>query len=127
MATPRRRADPVEVVAHRGASADESEHTMAAYGHAIRLGADAVECDVRMTRDGVLVRVHDRRIDRTSTGGRLSIAPSSGRRPVSGFGAALPTVPLQIRQVQRQGRPTARSTTIQSPLRSPGGSPPASP
>ncbi len=68
MATPHRRADPVEVVAHRGASSDESEHTMAAYRHAIRLGADAVECDVRMTRDGVLVCVHDRRIDRTSTG-----------------------------------------------------------
>jgi glycerophosphoryl diester phosphodiesterase len=58
----------VEVVAHRGASADEPEHTLAAYRHAVRLGADAVECDVRMTRDGVLVCVHDRRVDRTSTG-----------------------------------------------------------
>ncbi|MEX5717368.1 glycerophosphodiester phosphodiesterase [Geodermatophilus maliterrae] len=58
----------VEVVAHRGASADEPEHTLAAYRHAVRLGADAVECDVRMTRDGELVCVHDRRVDRTSTG-----------------------------------------------------------
>ncbi|WP_232807220.1 glycerophosphodiester phosphodiesterase [Geodermatophilus chilensis] len=58
----------VEVVAHRGASADEPEHTLAAYRYAARLGADAVECDVRMTRDGALVCVHDRRIDRTSTG-----------------------------------------------------------
>jgi glycerophosphoryl diester phosphodiesterase len=58
----------VEVVAHRGASADEPEHTLAAYRYAVRLGADAVECDVRMTRDGALVCVHDRRIDRTSTG-----------------------------------------------------------
>jgi glycerophosphoryl diester phosphodiesterase len=58
----------VEVVAHRGASADEPEHTLAAYRHAVRLGADAVECDVRLTRDGVLVCVHDRRVDRTSTG-----------------------------------------------------------
>ncbi len=58
----------VEVVAHRGASADEPEHTLAAYRHAVRLGADAVECDVRMTRDGALVCVHDRRINRTSTG-----------------------------------------------------------
>ena len=58
----------VEVVGHRGASADAPEHTLAAYEDAVRIGADAVECDVRMTRDGVLVCVHDRRIDRTSTG-----------------------------------------------------------
>ncbi|MGY1716115.1 glycerophosphodiester phosphodiesterase [Geodermatophilus sp. SYSU D01106] len=58
----------VEVVAHRGASATAPEHTLAAYRQAVALGADAVECDVRMTRDGVLVCVHDRRIHRTSTG-----------------------------------------------------------
>jgi glycerophosphoryl diester phosphodiesterase len=55
-------------VAHRGASADEAEHTLAAYHRAIDDGADALECDVRLTRDGVLVCVHDRRIDRTSSG-----------------------------------------------------------
>jgi glycerophosphoryl diester phosphodiesterase len=58
----------VEVVAHRGASADAPEHTLAAYRQAVRLGADAVECDVRMTGDGVLVCVHDRRVDRASSG-----------------------------------------------------------
>jgi glycerophosphoryl diester phosphodiesterase len=58
----------VEVVAHRGVSAEAPEHTLAAYQQALALGADAVECDVRMTRDGVLVCVHDRRINRTSTG-----------------------------------------------------------
>jgi glycerophosphoryl diester phosphodiesterase len=57
-----------EVVAHRGASADAPEHTMAAYRRAAELGADAVECDVRMTRDGVLVCVHDRQIANTSNG-----------------------------------------------------------
>jgi glycerophosphoryl diester phosphodiesterase len=63
-----RRRPEVEVVAHRGASAVAPEHTLAAYRQALALGADAVECDVRMTRDGVLVCVHDRRIHRTSTG-----------------------------------------------------------
>ena len=58
----------IEVVAHRGVSAEAPEHTLAAYQQAVALGADAVECDVRMTRDGVLVCVHDRRIHRTSTG-----------------------------------------------------------
>lgn len=44
------------------------EHTLAAYRKAIEDGADALECDVRLTSDGVLVCVHDRRIDRTSDG-----------------------------------------------------------
>lgn len=57
-----------QVVAHRGASEDEAEHTLAAYKRAIEDGADALECDVRLTRDGVLVCVHDRRVDRTSSG-----------------------------------------------------------
>jgi len=56
------------VVAHRGASAERPEHTLAAYGLALQQGADGVECDVRLSRDGHLVCVHDRRIDRTSTG-----------------------------------------------------------
>ncbi|HVE99406.1 MAG TPA: glycerophosphodiester phosphodiesterase family protein [Mycobacteriales bacterium] len=57
-----------QVVAHRGSSHDVAEHTLAAYERAIAEGADALECDVRLTRDGVLVCVHDRRIDRTSNG-----------------------------------------------------------
>jgi glycerophosphoryl diester phosphodiesterase len=56
------------VVAHRGASAVEAEHTLAAYRRALDDGADGVECDVRLTADGVLVCVHDRRVDRTSSG-----------------------------------------------------------
>ena len=56
------------VVAHRGASADRPEHTLAAYQLALDEGADGVECDVRLTRDGHLVCLHDRRVDRTSSG-----------------------------------------------------------
>ena len=56
------------VVAHRGASAERPEHTLAAYELALQEGADGVECDVRLTRDGHLVCVHDRRVDRTSSG-----------------------------------------------------------
>jgi glycerophosphoryl diester phosphodiesterase len=58
----------LEVVAHRGATAEAAEHTLAAYRQAAAVGADAVECDVRLTRDGVLVCVHDRQIRRTSNG-----------------------------------------------------------
>ncbi len=73
--TPARPSRRPQVVAHRGGSAVEPEHTLAAYRGAIEDGADALECDVRLTRDGHLVCVHDRRVDRTS----------NGRGPVSTF------------------------------------------
>lgn len=61
------------MVAHRGASAELAEHTAAAYEKAIALGADAVECDVRLTRDGHLICLHDGTLSRTSDGrGRVS-------------------------------------------------------
>ncbi|MFE0036663.1 glycerophosphodiester phosphodiesterase [Streptomyces sp. NPDC059015] len=58
----------IQVVAHRGASEDAPEHTLAAYVRAVEDGADALECDVRLTADGHLVCVHDRRVNRTSNG-----------------------------------------------------------
>jgi len=57
-----------DVVAHRGASAYRAEHTLAAYALAIEQGADGLECDVRLSRDGHLVCVHDRTVNRTSNG-----------------------------------------------------------
>ena len=57
-----------QVVAHRGSNSDEPEHSLASYLRAIDEGADAVECDVRLTADGTPICVHDRRIDRTSSG-----------------------------------------------------------
>jgi glycerophosphoryl diester phosphodiesterase len=55
-----------QVVAHRGSSYSNPEHTLGAYIAALDEGADALECDVRLTADGHLVCVHDRRIDRTA-------------------------------------------------------------
>lgn len=57
-----------QVVAHRGASAERPEHTLAAYQLAIEQGADGLECDIRLTSDGTLVCVHDRTTTRTSSG-----------------------------------------------------------
>ena len=56
------------VIAHRGSSLAEPEHTLRAYLRAIDEGADALECDVRLTADSHLVCVHDRRVNRTSNG-----------------------------------------------------------
>ncbi len=65
-----------QVVAHRGASEDHAEHTRRAFARALEAGAEALECDVRLTADGHLVCVHDRRIDRTSSGrGLVSTRP----------------------------------------------------
>lgn len=61
------RAGPL-VIAHRGASHDEPEHTLTAYLRALGQGVDGVECDVRLTSDEHLVCVHDRRVNRTSNG-----------------------------------------------------------
>ena len=56
-----------QVVAHRGSSAEEPEHTLSAYQRAIEAGADALECDVRLTADGHLVCVHDRDLRRIAS------------------------------------------------------------
>lgn len=64
---PTSRRDPL-VIAHRGSSLAEPEHTLSAYLRAIDEGADALECDVRLTADSHLVCVHDRRVGRTSNG-----------------------------------------------------------
>ena len=58
----------VQVVAHRGSSDALPEHTLAAYRRALAEGADAVECDVRLTADRQLVCVHDRTVKRVSDG-----------------------------------------------------------
>lgn len=55
-----------QVVAHRGASHELAEHTLGAYLAALDQGAEALECDVRLTADGHLVCVHDRDLRRTA-------------------------------------------------------------
>lgn len=56
------------LIAHRGASATWPEHTRAACLQALADGADGLECDVRLTADGVAVCWHDATVDRTSDG-----------------------------------------------------------
>lgn len=56
------------VWAHRGASAYAPENTMEAFRLAYEQGADGIELDVQLTKDGEMVVLHDERIDRTSNG-----------------------------------------------------------
>ena len=61
-----------EVWAHRGASGWDRqyapENTMPAFRKAVEMGADGIELDVQLTKDGEIVICHDERIDRTSRG-----------------------------------------------------------
>lgn len=58
----------MEVWAHRGASGHAPENTLPAFELAYTMGADGIELDVQMTRDGIPVVIHDERIDRVSDG-----------------------------------------------------------
>lgn len=57
-----------QVIAHRGASIERPECTKAAIERAIQIGATAVEVDIRSTKDGALVIMHDSTVDRTTNG-----------------------------------------------------------
>jgi glycerophosphoryl diester phosphodiesterase len=61
------------ILAHRGASRRAPENTMAAFRLAAQLGADGIELDVQLSKDGEAVVMHDSRVDRTSDGhGRVA-------------------------------------------------------
>ena len=77
-------ADPPLVIAHRGASGYLPEHTLAGYELAVRLGADYIEPDLQLTRDRVLVAMHDDTLQRT-TNVAERFAPRNGGYKVSDF------------------------------------------
>jgi glycerophosphoryl diester phosphodiesterase len=56
------------VFAHRGGAALRPENTLLAFDHGLSLGADGLEFDVRLSRDGVVVVHHDATLDRTTSG-----------------------------------------------------------
>lgn len=57
-----------EVICHRGYSSRYPENTMLAFQKAIETGADGIELDVHLTRDGEVVVIHDELVDRTTDG-----------------------------------------------------------
>ena len=58
----------VYVAAHRGWCGKYPENTMPAFEAAVAVGVDQIETDVRITKDGELVLIHDARVDRTTDG-----------------------------------------------------------
>src|SRR6266545_7509783 len=67
-----------QVFAHRGGAALRPENTILAFDHGLSLGADGLELDVHLSRDGVVVVHHDATLDRTT----------NGRGPISAHSAA---------------------------------------
>src|SRR5260221_5656519 len=55
-------------IAHRGASGYEPENTLISFQKALQLGADMLELDVRVSKDGFVVVIHDRKVDRITNG-----------------------------------------------------------
>lgn len=66
---------PHRIIAHRGHKTEAPEQTMAAYRMAVELGAEMIEADVQLSRDGVAVMMHDWTLERTT----------NGRGPASGL------------------------------------------
>ena len=58
----------LQIFAHRGSKSNRPENTLAAFEEAVRVGADGIELDVHLTRDGEIIVIHDESIDRTSNG-----------------------------------------------------------
>jgi glycerophosphoryl diester phosphodiesterase len=56
------------IIAHRGASAYAPENTLSAFKKAVQLGADGIELDVQLSKDGQVVVIHDTWVNRTSNG-----------------------------------------------------------
>ena len=91
-------ADEVLVMAHRGGQGLWPENTLFAFERAAELGVDVLDMDVRSTADGVLVAIHDKRVDRTTNGsgevGELTLAQlktlDAGSRWTADRGASFP-------------------------------------
>jgi glycerophosphoryl diester phosphodiesterase len=89
-------------IAHRGASLDRPENTLAAFEEAIRQGADVIEADVRATADGELLIINDPRFDRTTDGNGAvaEVEYARARRLDAGRGERIPT-PDEVLELAR--------------------------
>ncbi|MGE3404939.1 MAG: glycerophosphodiester phosphodiesterase, partial [Vicinamibacterales bacterium] len=101
------------VFAHRGGRALAPENTLLAFDTGLAAGADGLECDVRLSADGVPVVIHDETLDRTTdltgpvrarTAAELARADAAarfeqdGRRPWQGQGVGIPTLAEVLRR-----------------------------
>ncbi|MGQ9690287.1 MAG: glycerophosphodiester phosphodiesterase [Thermoproteota archaeon] len=81
-------------IGHRGAKFYEPENTLRSFRKALELGVDAVELDMRRTKDGELVVIHDAEVDRTTDGKGLvsGLTLKEVKRLVTEKGEKIPTL-----------------------------------
>lgn len=94
-------ADPI-IIAHRGRDATTPENTLAAFRHSIERGITILETDVRQTKDGELVLLHDATVDRTTHGhGRISdLTLAQAKALDAGSGEHIPALREALRLVR---------------------------
>jgi len=90
------------VIAHRGASGRFPENTLLAFRKALEQGADAIELDVRLTKEGIPVVIHDPTVERTTDGtgmvGDMSLFAI--RELNAGCGESIPTLAEVLEEIQ---------------------------
>ena len=97
----------MKIIAHRGARASEPENTVRAMNKAFECGADAVEIDLRFTRDHKLVVIHDDTLERTTNGtGKVSDMTIEQLRALdAGKGERIPELSEALSVAKRYSRP----------------------
>jgi len=82
---------PISIVAHRGGGALNAENSLQAFAHAVRLGANEVECDVHMMADGKIVVFHDFDLQQlTGQSGRIENIDDAQRQNLRLYGVDEP-------------------------------------
>lgn len=111
----------MQVIGHRGAAALAPENTWIGFDRALALGVDAIETDVQATSDGVLVLIHDLRLDRTTDGqGLVAETPWSVTGSLDAGSWFEPQyndarIPLMEETLTRYGRRTHIALEIKQP------------
>jgi glycerophosphoryl diester phosphodiesterase len=107
------------VIAHRGRDASTPENTLAAFRHSIAQGITILETDVRVTKDGEFVLLHDATVDRTTNGhgpvGGLTLAEVKALD--AGTGERVPTLREAVRLVRGTGASLLLDMKPGTPLR----------
>lgn len=88
-------------IGHRGASAYEPENTIRAFKRALEMGCEGVEMDLRRTKDGKIVIIHDETVDRTTNGkGKVSEMTLEEIKKLDSHGEKIPTLEEVLSEVK---------------------------
>jgi glycerophosphoryl diester phosphodiesterase len=92
------------LVGHRGAKAYEPENTLRSFAAALKMGANAIEFDTRVTKDKKLVVIHDKTLDRTTDGkGNVADFTLAELRKFDAGGEKIPTAEEAVTFITKKG------------------------